>query len=512
LSSPNVSKPPQPTKPPLSLSSSYRTIYITKEEQPTPEVITPKDIEEGWGTRFDAEDLYRMAIGVQVNKPPPGYKFGSTKPTAEGYEITYIPLTPKEVVEGWGKQYGAEDLRAVAAATKIEVPEGYKFEKATATQEGWQVSYAPLTPSTQTDIDTDIEKALPQGANILGVERTPQGFNIEYTMPMKQPSITESFLEGRTLEEMPEYLLSELAFRSVWDVGWRAKTEAKSQEWLTKYTPQERAYASQIRTELSTTAVSLAIIGFAAYDIGRSLYHIAKWGGIKGPIETSLTPELEEKQFAYTMISGQKGARVPSVVTYQPQEPKPEEWTVTLAPKGTYRYARLDKLVKSEEASTTLPQLLYYPSQLQTMKVPLGLYEPKFLTETMFAGISAGALINSMLKSSLVAMPTRATKASQILGAEPSQLSIQGLSSMTELASIQAQSVKQAQKQAMSQTQLSKQLQIQKSIKPQDLLETFKKHRKGKEEPFGLFGRYKREYPILTAKQVLKLKKGKYLI
>lgn len=382
--------------------------------------------------------------------------------------------------------------------------------------------------------EREAQRQTPKGTTLQTVLRTPEGYQATYRY--KEGSFSDVWLQGATLED----LLSQLAFRNIWDVGYKKEWKARQEKFWASY---DVPTIQRQQTQQLEVGASIAIIGYAAFDIGRSLYHIAKWGGARGPIEiTPTSPELEEAPFTYTQFTGPKGARTTSTLTYTPQEPKPEQFNITWT-RGTPTTpmkVTLDKVLKGARASTTLPQLLLWPTQLET-KIPLGLYYPQFLTELTFTGISIGSLfrvsqqpitrqVQRIIQIPRLELPERLFRKQDVQWIQrtrqiPSIAQMLRTLTQTQVTQTQAleqnQALKQVQSvaQALAQIQPLKLLQQQKTTFPQfPRLGGDERGAGGRKSLFGKW--FRKQQLIKTPRQMLqtffgtpkkpkKIKKGK---
>lgn len=242
----------------------------------------------------------------------------------------------------------------------------------------------------------EAEKQRVGGYTVERIVKTEKGYEAFYTS--KAPSLAEVHMGPYAEVPSGEYFLSELTLRKFWDPAYKQRLTTLKAGYAR--TPEERAHISQMRTQQVQIGATVAIVAFTAYDIGRSLYHIAKWKLPKTEDATLIAPELDEKPFSYTQFTGAKGARTSARLTYKPAAPRPETFkiTPTRGIPSTPFSVTLAKVLKSKRAVTTLPQLLTWPSQTVQTKVPLGMYYPRFLTEAVFTGIAIGSFPQSLQK------------------------------------------------------------------------------------------------------------------
>lgn len=200
--------------------------------------------------------------------------------------------------------------------------------------------------------------------------------------------------------------------------------------------------------------------------------------------------------------------------------PSPATTPEPTLPKQFKEYV---KPLKSEtagagvESATQTGQVLVMEKPLQVQKVtqlPAVAKAAKWIVRTQIAEMRTPVpTIAAPMMSPLIAPITLAAtgvKMSQIVGVKATQLP--GLKSASVLSPKLAPALQPAlqPKQEQQLKQMEKQQQIQRMMEP-DLFTKRAFKRKPKRKPLISAGAYKREYPVMTAGQVLKFRRNKFL-
>jgi hypothetical protein len=344
---------------------------------------------------------------------------------------------------------------------------------------------------------------VPSEATITQVKAEPKGYTVKYVTPAPSLTLSEVWMGKMTPQQFGEYLLSSLVFRNLWDVNYQ-KQLAK----IPKLTPEERYVASAERSNQLALAVSVAMVGWTAFDIARGIYTV--WKGrstLKEPlVMSSASEEKLAEQFQVTQVTGPKGARLFETSSIEPTENFVTD-TFNIAPtRGTWRYSRLDKLIKETKASTTLYDLMQVTNVLTEpftvfSDVPMAAYVPRMISETAFTGMALGQLTRQPSRTiSRTASFEKPATLNRIL-----QSSGLNLGQVARFDQIQQVGVKQMQ--ALESAQLQRQIQKQQSqqiFKFDFEFPSFKQRRSGRKRK----GKWmKKTQPIAEAEQAKRLLK-----
>lgn len=326
----------------------------------------------------------------------------------------------------------------------------------------------------------------------------------------------------------PEFILSELAFRRLWDPGYKARYESEYAAWRQSLGgPSGEATIRRQQAAQVETAVSVGLITVTAVSLARSAYTIAKgyWPQSKEAqiVEKALTvtaPEVTEAPLTVTRVSGP--GRLPETVTITPQEKALAEGfniTWTRGTSTTPMKTTLDRLLKDTRGSMLVPELILAKPLPQTVHVPSFIVSPWQITQFSLAGMAAGRLFAPREAARIPSLIPSAVSVQA-----PRAQSVQRLS--LGLVNVQTPRISmiEDQRQALEQTQQSQQAQIQEqkqALQQRSLMEVpnqlrpydpfdFTRRRRGRKQqiPGDFYTRYRRINPISEGRRALRIMFG----
>jgi len=130
---------------------------------------------------------------------------------------------------------------------------------------------------------------IPEEAKVTGIKRTPEGYEIEYTLPFREPTPLEVHFGAyepmvRTPAGMAEYILSEMVFRRVWDPAYRKRLEELERAYEKRRRPEERRYIARLAGYQVETAMAIGGLVAGTYYIAKGLAPVVRYGaGAKIP-------------------------------------------------------------------------------------------------------------------------------------------------------------------------------------------------------------------------------------
>lgn len=514
---------PSPTRPPI------------KQEG-----LSWQQIQTQYGSRYQLPSTAPEAVGNRY----------TTVETPQGLQFYYRkPVPPQQ----YGRDYEVKNLAVMAKGGGLQptsVPRPAQFGRDYEVKDlaSWAKTVPKPLESTRITNPAFFGPEYHPGIPLAAIAGRP------YSVPPAQKHLEDQFgdwiqsIKETYREKVPspvnpvEETFSSFVFREFWDVGYREKMQAHRKEEASYAATHREEVIQQQRqqTEQLTFAVSVALIAYTGYEVGRSAYSIAKnWQAIKEPfivetkptslieVETPRGPQFAEvpsqstpESFSPISMKGPKGERFGGPTEMVPKDiPTPETFDITptrgawsnkpIIPKGTRASATISSLLLFEPI-TSLPTLT-------SVKIPLASYQPWLITEVALSGMAAGQIANTLFQAPRptdiatprITMPTMIQSGVMPRLYQPSKpFATPAFRDIVEFKTEVGQGLAPAQ----AQTQIQRQEQIQKQIQRQTPTQRQQQRmyeglfkppkRKDRESLFDFSGRTRLFYPIKSAREV----------
>lgn len=548
---PFIGKPPERERPPSSFQGGMRRIVYFEQPQPSFEDVTRE--------KPLTESEFEARAGVDVTLPE-GAKIIGVTSTPKGYELSYEWLQPgapqlmaewitkEQLIEGLGTKYTALDLARIAvgdpeflAPPQAEILKqsgfervGFTHQDVLAYQQRHLVDVKDLWAIGKTG-DVESLKGLSQlyGTEVVGVPKealitkiTPT--EITYAQTEKISMKTELQGEPYVFRGVEHFGKPDVGLVDIDLSKWWAETPSVAdvnREMAADMSGRAYAWTAMDVYNIVSTGLLVATAVHSIINLPSRLA-LAKSVGAREAIRQQIFIESPEEQFVPTFGKQVEPTRVweqPTKTFWQniqaPLEVKPqiESWMVEeareavsyqptiilkhaiwrggipeqivtpIAEKSMWIMSPALKeisMVQRIYPSLVSPKSILIPFMLTKPETPTRLREATATTPISLAGVRAETGISQALITRLEPLTT------------------------THQATLQQQRTTQLQKQLQMTRQLRTQMQMQKQTFSDDWLMPKKMRRRGK-DTFGLWSRYKRQYPVMTGTEVMRIDRRK---